>query len=253
MEGHLMSADKLEKNGEVWAQKKVLREIYHNFYERIQSFLKDGITLEIGGGTGNLKEYAPNVISSDIIESPWLDCVFDAQAMPYKDDSVANIVAIDVLHHIEFPIRFFNEATRVLKNGGRIILLEPAITPVSYPFYHFIHEEDVILSQNPLLDGEPNPNRKPFDANQAIPTLIFNKYKKEFANLYPNLKIVEKGYMSLFAYPLSGGFQKWCLVPSFLVKPLLRFERIVENWIGRIFGFRIFIVVEKRHASAVAV
>ncbi len=245
MEGHLMSADKLAKNGDIWEQKKVLREIYHDFYERIAEFLTSGVTLEIGGGTGNLKEYAPNVISSDIIDSPWLDCVFDAQSIPFQDNSISNIVAVDVLHHIEFPIRFFNEANRVLKKGGRIILLEPAITPVSYPFYHFIHEEDVILSQNPLLDGEPNPNRKPFDANQAIPTLIFNKYKKDFAKLFPELSVVEKRYMSLFAYPLSGGFQKWCLVPVFLVKPLLRFERIVEKWIGRVFGFRIFIVIEK--------
>ncbi len=241
-----MSADKLAKNGEVWVKKKVLREIYHNFYERIQAFLKDGVTLEIGGGTGNLKEYAPNVISSDIIDSPWLDCVFDAQSMPFKDNSVTNIVAIDVLHHIEFPIRFFNEANRVLKNGGRIILLEPAITPISYPFYHFIHEEDVILSQNPLLDGTPDPNRKPFDANQAIPTLIFNKYKKDFSKIYPNLNVIEMKYMSLFAYPLSGGFQKWCLVPSFLIKPLLSFENLIESWIGRVFGFRIFLVIEKK-------
>jgi SAM-dependent methyltransferase len=249
MEGRLMSADKLAKNGEIWAQKKVLREIYHDFYERIQLFLKDGITLEIGGGTGNLKEYAPNVISSDIIDSPWLDCVFDAQAMPYKDDSITNIVAIDVLHHIEFSIRFFREANRVLKEGGRIILLEPAVTLVSYSFYHFVHEEDVILSQNPLLDGIPNPSRKPFDANQAIPTLIFYKYKKEFSKLFPELKILKKQCMSLIAYPLSGGFQKWCLVPLFLVKSLLYFEKVVEPWIGRIFGFRIFVVIEKRSVS----
>lgn len=245
MEEHRVSADKLAKNGEIWAQKKVLREIYHNFYERIQACLKEGGTLEIGGGTGNLKEYAPNVVSSDIINSPWLDCVFDGQAMPFKDNSITNIVAIDVLHHIEFPVRFFNEANRVLKNGGVIILLEPAITPISYPFYHFIHEEDVILSQNPLLDGAPNPNRKPFDANQAIPTLIFNKYKEDFVKLYPNLSIVQKRYMSLFAYPLSGGFQKWCLVPTFLVNPLLKIERIIERYLGKFFGFRIFIVLEK--------
>lgn len=50
-----MSADKLSKNGAIWEKKKVLREIYHNFYERIAEFLTSGVTLEIGEGQAILK------------------------------------------------------------------------------------------------------------------------------------------------------------------------------------------------------
>src|SRR5690606_25698318 len=123
------------------------------------------------------KEYLPHVISTDSIASPWLDCVCDAQTLPLENNSLSNIVAIDVLHHIERPIRFFKEALRILHPGGRIILLDPAITPLSWFFYHFIREEPVFLKSDPLKDGSLSPDRNPFDANQAIPTLLFGKHK----------------------------------------------------------------------------
>ena len=240
-----MSSDKLSSNLQKWQDKPVLKIIYHDFYERISAFLVQGKTLEIGGGTGNLKEYAPNVIASDIIDSPWLDCVLDAQSIPLANESIETIVGVDVLHHIERPVRFFREALRVLKPGGRVILLDPAITPLSYFFYHFIHEEPVVMSINPLEDGELDANRQPFDANQAIPSLIFNKYFKNFKVEFPDFQLVSKRYISILAYPLSGGFQKWSLMPTFLTLPLLKAEKFLEPAIGKMLGFRILVTLEK--------
>ncbi|MBX9804929.1 MAG: class I SAM-dependent methyltransferase [Alphaproteobacteria bacterium] len=240
-----MTTDILENHREIWRNKPVLKAIYQDFYDRITSHATSGTTLEIGGGTGNLKEYLPHVISSDIISSPWLDCVCDAQKLPLENGCLANIVAIDVLHHIERPIRFFQEASKALQSGGRIILLDPAITPLSWFFYHFIHEEPVILDSNPLEDGPLSSDRKPFDANQAIPTLLFGKHQAAFSKAFPDLRIIQKSFMSLWCYPLSGGFKRWSLIPKFLIKPLLAFEKIMEPYFGFLFGFRILIVLEK--------
>lgn len=241
-----MSTEILQDHREIWQKKPVLKAIYQDFYDRIINHTVSGTTLEIGGGTGNLKEYLPHVISTDIIPSPWLDCVCDAQALPLANNSLSNIVAIDVLHHIERPIRFFKEALRLLRPGGRIILLDPAITPLSWFFYHFLHEEPVILQSNPLEDGPLSPDRKPFDANQAIPTLLFGKHKDSFITAFPDLQIIENSFMSLWCYPLSGGFKPWSLIPSFIINPLLTFEKKVEPYLGSAFGFRILIVLEKR-------
>ena len=52
----------------------------------------------------------------------WLDAVADAQALPFADNSFANIVMVDVLHHIEQPARCLSEAERVLKPGRHVML-----------------------------------------------------------------------------------------------------------------------------------
>ena len=241
-----MSTEILTDHREIWQNKPVLKAIYQDFYDRIVSHATSGTTLEIGGGTGNLKEYLPHVISTDIIASPWLDCVCDAQALPLENNSLSNIVAIDVLHHIERPIRFLKEALRILRPGGRIILLDPAITPLSWFFYHFIHEEPVFLKSDPLEDGPLSPDRKPFDANQAIPTLLFGKHREVFSSKFPGFQIVENTFMSLWTYPLSGGFKPWSIVPSFAVKPLLAIEKKIEPFLGSTLGFRLLVVLEKK-------
>lgn len=229
----------------VWQRKPVLRKIYHNFYERIQQTTVEGKTLEIGGGTGNLKEYLPDVTSTDIISAPWVDVVCDAQDMPFDDDSFNNIVAVDVLHHIERPVKFFREADRILKKDGRIVLIDPAITPMSYLFYKYIHEEPVDMSVHPLEDGDLSPNRKPFDANQGIPTLLYGRYKNAFETNFPNFKLRQVDYFSLWAYPLSGGFKPWSLVPNGCVNSVLKFEKKLEPILGKFLAFRVMAVVEK--------
>src|SRR5215469_12547132 len=113
---------------DVWERKPVLRTIYEDFYERIVAACVGGLTIEIGGGIGNLKRRRPEVIATDIQHAGWLDCVADAQLLPFAAGTAANIVMVDVLHHLEFPILFFREADRVLRVGGRIVMVEPAIT-----------------------------------------------------------------------------------------------------------------------------
>lgn len=241
-----MTAYILEQNRFIWQKKPVLRAIYQDYYQRMLTHINPGKTLEIGGGTGNLKSYLPDVISTDILQVHWLDLSCDAQALPFANQSFDTLVAMDVLHHIENPIFFFQEVQRVLKNKGRLILLEPAITKISWFFYHFFHQEPVLLKVNPLLQVFKNPNKDPFDANQAIPELIFGKYFKQFSQMFPNLTLRKKSYLSLWSYPLSGGFKKWCLVPQNWIDFLLKIEKFLEKILGRHIGFRLLLVVEKQ-------
>ncbi len=242
-----MTAEILVDHLKIWETKPVLRAIYQDYYQRIvENMSLGGEVLEIGGGSGNLKKYIKNAVSTDIVSLPWLDSVCDAHSLPFKDETFSNIVAVDVLHHLERPIKFLGETVRTLKPGGRLVLLEPAITKLSWFFYHFMHPEPVILDTNPLEDAPLSPDRKPFDANQAIPELIFGKYQSEFSKLFPELIIKKKQYFSLVTYPLSGGFRKWSLIPKQLVRPFLALEKNLEPMLGKWFGFRLFIVLEKK-------
>ena len=96
----------------VWKLKPGLRAVYSDFYDRIAARVVAGPVLEIGGGIGNLRQRFERVVSTDIQFAPWLDCIVDAHRLPFGAQTLANIVMVDVLHHLEFPIQFFREAQR---------------------------------------------------------------------------------------------------------------------------------------------
>ena len=227
----------------------MVRIIYDDFYDRINRFARPGLTIEIGGGIGNFKSRLVNVVSTDVQFAPWLDCVADAHQLPFADGTAANIVMVDVVHHIEFPSRFFREAERIMRPGGRLIMVEPAITWGSTFFYRFMHQEPVDMSADPLADGIPDPRRNPYDSNQAIPTLIATREKERFLRLFPNFRISHVDYFSLVAYPLSGGFKPWSLIPVRLVKPVLTVEHLIEPVLGPWFAFRMLLVIDKIASS----
>ena len=85
------------------------------------------------------------------------------------------MLLVDVLHHIEIRVRFLAEVARVLLPGGRITFIEPAITPLSWPVYPFCHDEPVVMSADPLVGKEPDPEKEPFLSNQVIPTLLLTQ------------------------------------------------------------------------------
>ena len=245
-----MVQSRLESHRAVWQSKPVLRSIYEELYGRITRACGPGPTLEIGGGTGNLKAFMRDVVSSDIQFAPWLDVTCDAHQLPFASASVGNIVLFDVLHHLARPRKFFEEARRVLRAGGQVVMVEPAITVGSYGFYRWFHPEPVRLGEDPLVEGIPPTGCDPYDANQAIPSLLFGSWlgwhARAFRRQFPDLIIRHANEISLFAYPLSGGFRSWSLVPRSLVRPILRLETMLAPLLGPVLAFRLFIVLERR-------
>jgi uncharacterized membrane protein YbhN (UPF0104 family)/SAM-dependent methyltransferase len=242
---------RLAGHREAWIRKPSLRAVYGDFHRRLLDACPPGRLLEIGSGSGHLRELASDIVSIDILPSPWVDLAADAHRLPFADSSFSGIVMIDVLHHLERPAEFFEEATRVLRPGGRIAMIEPAITPLSWLFYNFVHEEPVDLSADPLAPVRPDPNRDPFDANQAIPTLLFSRSRgrRQFDSTFPELRLVSREWFSLFAYPLTGGFQSWNLIPAATIAPMLALERVLSPVLGRLMAFRLFVAIEKNPVS----
>ena len=230
---------------EIWEKKPVLRAVYEDIYRRMAASLIPGRTLEIGGGSGNFKAFAPDTLSSDITLAPWLDLGCDAQRLPFAAGSLSNVVMVDVLHHIEFPIRSLREIANALEPGGRLIMCEPAITPISSIFYRHFHPEPVDMTADPLVDGAISPDKDPFDSNQAIPTLLTGRDRERLSNTVPELRLQSLEYFSFIAYPLSGGFRPWSLIPLSLARPLLSIEWELRKIFGRLAAFRLLAVYEK--------
>jgi hypothetical protein len=92
-----------------------------------------------------------------------------------------------------------------------------------------------------------NPDRDPFDANQAIPTLLFRDTasRARLEQTIPLLRVLSVDWQSLFAYPMSGGFRNWSLIPGAAVRPMLAFERMLPIAIREHFAFRMMVVLER--------
>lgn len=239
----------LDRHKKIWDNKKILRIIYGEWYNKIISDLSksSGKTLELGSGSGNFKEFMPDCISSDIDNCDWLDMTFDAHKMPFENESLANIVMIDVLHHLYNPVKFLNEANRVLNKGGRVIMLEPFPTMFSIIIYKIFHPEPFIFKADyfSMKDSDNSVNKDPWDSNQAIPYLIFFKHLKKFESDFRyKFKILKKEKLSFILYPLSGGFENKQLIPDFMIPFFSLLEKLLKP-LRSILAFRCYIIIEK--------
>lgn len=237
-------ANELKDHLDTWNKKPLLRKIYFDWYEMIAKNMVPGKSVELGSGSGNFKEFRRDVITTDIDPQPWLDMVFDAHKMPFKNGSISNLILIDVLHHLANPVSFLREASRVLKKGGRILMIEPFPTPMSRIIYRLVHPEPFAFDANYFELKKPA-TKLAWDANQAIPYLIFFKGKDVFAKKFgTKYKMITRTKFSYVTYPLSGGFGQAQFYPT-KAKPVLDFvEKLLEPF-RDLLAFRCYIVLEK--------
>jgi len=228
-----------------WNGRPLVQQQYRDWYGRIVRNLSDapGPTVELGSGIGRFREARGDAILTDVVPTPWADTVADAQDLPYADDSIGNLVLLDVLHHLSDVSRFLNEATRVLKIGGRVVIVDPYCSPVSTVFYRSFHHERTDLSMD-AFEEDLEVERTPLESNQARATLVFYRHCDEFRRRWPQLRVVRQERFAFVAYPLSGGFTRRPLVPSALGRSLGRLERLLSP-LSRLLAFRCLVVLER--------
>jgi glycosyltransferase involved in cell wall biosynthesis/SAM-dependent methyltransferase len=236
----------LDEHERAWAERPLLRELYLSWFRMIRARLArgPGLSVELGSGIGRFRDVWPDVVTTDVEPTRWADAVVRAEELPYGDGELANLVLVDVFHHIASPGRFFDEAARVLRPGGRVVILDPYCSPVSTPLYRGFHPERTDLEASPFED-DPQVDVAPFDSNQARATLVFFRAADELGARWPELRIVEKRRLALLAYPLSGGFMRRPLVPDVLGRVLMRLERGL-SFAAPALAFRCLVVLERR-------
>jgi SAM-dependent methyltransferase len=237
---------RFEAHRRAWQANPALRALYAEWYGRVAAALPPpslGPRVELGSGPGLAREFIPELELTDVVGAPWHDRECSADALPFPDGGVGALVLFDVLHHLTSPRAFFAEATRVLAPGGRIVLCEPYVSPLSYPIYRWFHEEPLDMKVDPLATHGAD-DRDPFDSNQAIPTLMFGRARAAFAAAFPSLRLARVEHLAGPSYPASGGFSRGPLLPWPLWSALHRIERRLPAALARQIAFRMLVVLE---------
>jgi SAM-dependent methyltransferase len=234
-----MSLEILHEHRAIWSRKPELRAIYAEWFDAILKRLPPRASvLELGAGPGFLAAHAraarPDLrwLASDLLPAPWNDLVADALKLPVASGSLDAVVGVDFVHHLARPGDFFTEAARVLRATGRIVTIEPWITPFSFPIYKLFHQERCSLGGDPFRpypDGAP---KEAFDGDAALSwALARSRANWEALGLRPP----EVQTINTFAYLLSLGFREGSLVPSRLLSPLLQLDRstaFLSRWLA---------------------
>lgn len=228
---------------EILLEKPLFLEWYRMIYRFMAKELTGGDTnIEIGSGSSFLYEYIPGLLKSNIIHIRYNDLTFDVYSMPFKDGVVDNIFLIDVLHHLSDPVRFFGEARRVLRIGGRVLISDPYVSLLSYLIWRFIHPEGCNLREVGFnTSGGVNPL---IDANSATATLLFKKDRHLFNKAFPSLRIKRVTCHTILHYWVAGGYNFPSFLPSFSLKIIKYFEKLLSPFSSLLASF-IFIVLEK--------
>jgi SAM-dependent methyltransferase len=226
---------------QVWESKYAIRACYQGWFDRLRPFIVSGPSVEIGAGTGHVKSFWLDLIETDVVATPWVDLVADGMRLPFMDASLSNLLVIDLLHHLADPHAFFDEAARVLRPGGRVLAIEPYITPLSWVGYRLLHHEDVYFGGYHRGGDKSDP----WAGNLAVPNLLFGRERREWPHRHPSLRIVHLRRFSLFDFQLAGGFKSYAFIGRrWLYDRILQADRLLE-WLAPVTGFRIFAVIER--------
>lgn len=232
---------------EAWRRKRLLREVYFDFYRLIAGRLTDkpGLTVELGSGLGNIKEIISDCFTTDLFYSTWLDSQENAYELSFASESVANLILFDVWHHLQFPGTALKEFERVLCKGGRLILFEPEMGLLGKLIYSIAHHEPVAFGQ-PIqwfASSEFHCQHTPYFAAQSLAHRVF--VLGEFREMLNSWEVVELNRLSSLGYLLSGGFSKPQLCPSRFLPLLNRVDRFLSRF-PSLFAVRLLAVLEKR-------
>jgi len=94
-----------------------------------------GLTLMLGGGASPFQH--PSVVDVEFDLYPTTDLIADAHALPFHSDTFELFFAMNVFEHLREPARAAQEALRVLKPGGEVLIHTAFLQPLHEAPRHF--------------------------------------------------------------------------------------------------------------------
>jgi hypothetical protein len=237
----------IHKNIQYWHQKPLLQKLYADFYTLIAqnlSNIPDAKIVELGSGLGNIRNVIPNCLCTDLFPNPWIDQTENAYQLSFADETISDLILTDVFHHLKYPGTALKEFRRVLRKGGRVIMLEPCMSALGLLVYGIPHDEPIAIVKKIewLAPAGWSSEQVDYYASQGNATRIF--LGKKFRSCLTGWQRIETIRFSAMAYAASGGFSKPQLYPTSLLPVIKKLEKVFDLF-PALFATRLLVILEK--------
>jgi len=205
----------------IWEANPILRQFYRDVWACVMAPVlrgpvPAGPVVELGGGAGFIREFYPEVMTTDLNPFPSTQLVCDATRLPFADGSVGSFIAVAFFHHCVNAKQLFGEVGRALKPGGRFVIYDPYISPVARLVYAVATEEDLDLSEPPFETDRRAANVPLLEANVARGTLVFGRHRRLFEQTFPGLRVESVDRINLFRHIVAGSCVQRSPFPGWL-------------------------------------
>ena len=248
------------------ANTKIARETYYsNKYNNVKfllskrfgwmnKFIKESDHgIEVGSGAGFSKDFIKNknFKLTDLGNDEHLDYKnIDAQNTGFKNNDLDFVIASNMIHHIPYPIKFFKEMHRILKNGGRLIIFESYCSIFFQLATMIMKHEGFDFTLNVWDEEEPKSDEKnAWHGNIAVPHLIFDdrsRFNQEIGNLF---EIEYEKLTECLIFINSGGVtSKTAFIPmnNFFLNILDYIDKVLIKFFPKFFCMGRRIVLKKK-------
>jgi len=230
-------------HGDIIRTRPFLRRLHLSHYRRISRALHGtpaGPVVELGSGGGFLAEVVPGVTTTDIVPAPGADGIMQAERIEAADGSLAGIVMLNVFHHLPDPAAFLREAVRALAPGGRIVMVEPAHTPLGALLYRRFSPEPYDSRAGWGFEAGGRLSA----ANVPLAWIVFVRDREKFHREIPGLRVRAVALHTAFLYALSGGIWYRGPAPGWSFPLFSALERVLTPAMPLLAG-SMTIVIEK--------
>ena len=226
-----------------------LKSYFSFLYEIVNQELEtfDSI-LEVGAGAAISNIFVSrNIVRTDILPFNEFNVLGDCamERLPFKDSSFDAVLAFDSIHHSEQPSKAILELLRVTRKGGKIILVEPFVSLLSYLPYKIFHHEDTSWNFKEQGSIELSlQNHNPETGDQGVSRFIINQLSNWRSTNFPKLT-VSTTYLSPFSFFATGGVSRPLKTPEIFVKVLIKLENLIPNFIMKFLASRVILTIAK--------
>lgn len=216
---------------------KNLQYLLYKRYSWMNSFINESEKgIEVGAGSGLSKEFikVKNFLITDFTNEEWLDKkMVDALNTKLESNSFDFIIASNMIHHVPYPILFFEEMGRILKPGGHLIIQDVNCSTMLKLLLRVTSHEGYDSTVDVFDRKKVCTNPEDLWAgNNSIPNLLFDDINK-FNQEINEFEIVYHKYSEFLLFINSGGVvSKTFYIP--LLNPLLKLISLIDAFLCRI-------------------